>query len=70
MIEGDAYHIWRILFGGTISMPWSLVRRDGKVCVVKEGGEVKKCYDKRRDALAYLRALYSNAGPEAKKEAR
>jgi len=47
-------------------MPWSIIRREGKSCVVKEGGEVKKCYDKRRDALAYLRALWVNAGPEAK----
>lgn len=47
-------------------MPWSLVQKDGRYCVVKEGGEVKKCYDKRREALAYLRALWAKAEPEAK----
>jgi hypothetical protein len=47
-------------------MPWSIIQKDGRFCVVKEGGEVKKCYDKRKEALVYLRALYANAGPEAK----
>jgi hypothetical protein len=48
-------------------MPWIISRQDGKYCVLKQtNGEVKKCYDKRREALMYLRALYANAGPEAK----
>ncbi len=48
-------------------MPWVIAQRDGKYCVLKQSsGEVKHCYDKRRDALKYLRALYVNAGPEAK----
>lgn len=50
-------------------MPWSIVKKDGKSCVIKKTtGEVKKCYSKRREALAYLRALYVNAGPEAKEK--
>jgi len=47
-------------------MPWVIVQKDGKYCVVKKDGEVKKCYPKRREAIQYLRALYANAGPEAK----
>jgi len=40
-------------------MPWMIVNRDGKSCVIKKTtGEVKKCYPNRREALKYLRALY------------
>lgn len=47
-------------------MPWHIERKDGRACVVKSStGEVKKCYDKRRDALRLLRALYANV-PEAR----
>jgi hypothetical protein len=51
-------------------MPWSIIQKDGRYCIVKEGGEVKKCYDKRKDALQYLKALYVNTKDEewAKKE--
>ena len=49
-------------------MPWVIVRKDGKSCVCKKAsGEVVKCHDKRRDALAHLRALYANV-PEARQE--
>jgi hypothetical protein len=42
-------------------------QEDGKFCVLKKNtGEVLKCYDKRREALAYLRALYANSGQEAR----
>lgn len=48
-------------------MPWHIERRGEKVCVIKTStGEVKHCYDRRREALMYLRALYSHAGPEAR----
>jgi hypothetical protein len=48
-------------------MPWIIAQKNGKYCVLKQSsGEVKHCYDKRREALNYLRALYANAGPEAK----
>ncbi len=52
-------------------MPWHIERREGKACVVKTStGEVKKCYPNRREALAYLRALYVNTSDEreSKKE--
>jgi hypothetical protein len=49
-------------------MPWIIANKNGKFCVLKQSsGEVKHCYDKRRDALKYLRALYSNV-PEARDE--
>lgn len=41
-------------------MPWKIVKRSGKHCVMKETtGEVLKCYDTRERALAYQRALYA-----------
>jgi hypothetical protein len=50
---------------GGIPMPWMIVRREGKSCVIKkDSGEVKKCYDNRKEALAYLRALYTNTKDE------
>jgi hypothetical protein len=41
-------------------MPWSIQRREGKYCVVKQGGEVLKCYPNRTDAIKYQRALYAH----------
>lgn len=41
-------------------MPWSIKRRDGKFCVVKEGGKVEKCHASRADAVKHQRALYAN----------
>lgn len=42
-------------------MPWSLARRDGKWCVVKDSdGEVEGCHDSRTDAIKQQRALYAN----------
>jgi hypothetical protein len=50
-------------------MPWIIVNRDGKFCVLKkDSGEVKHCYEKRRDALKYLRALYANSTEEEPEE--
>jgi len=49
-------------------MPWEIKEKGGKSCVIKQStGEVKKCYSDRKSAVAYLRALYVNAGPETKK---
>lgn len=51
-------------------MPWEIKVKEGKSCVVKESsGEVKKCYPDKKDAVAYLRALYANV-PEAKGKKR
>jgi hypothetical protein len=41
-------------------MPWSIQRREGKYCVVKQGGELLKCYPSRTDAIKYQRALYAH----------
>ena len=41
-------------------MPWSIQQRDGKYCVVKQGGETVKCHGSRMDALKHQRALYAN----------
>lgn len=42
-------------------MPWSLSRRDGKWCVVKDDdGEVEGCHESRTDAIKQQRALYAN----------
>jgi len=50
-------------------MPWVILQRDGKWCVVrKDDGETKKCYDRRNEALQYLRALYSNTDEDERKE--
>jgi hypothetical protein len=52
-------------------MPWEIVQRDGRFCVLKQTtGEVKKCYPKRRDALKYLRALYVNTESERESKAK
>ena len=47
-------------------MPWVIVRKGEKSCVVnKQTGDVKGCHATRREALAQLRALYANV-PEAR----
>jgi hypothetical protein len=46
-------------------MPWVVVRKDGKSCVVnKQTGSVKGCHDTRKEALAQLRAIYANTKDE------
>ncbi len=43
-------------------MPWSLERRDGKYCVVKQGASAPVpggCHDSRADAIKHQRALYA-----------
>lgn len=42
-------------------MPWSIQRRDGRFCVVKDAdGEVEGCHATRVDAVKQQRALYAN----------
>lgn len=46
-------------------MPWKIVETDGKFCVHKENqdksaGKLLKCYDNKKEATSYLRALYAN----------
>jgi len=42
-------------------MPWSIQKREGKYCVVKQGATTPlKCYSARTDAIKYQRALYAN----------
>lgn len=42
-------------------MPWSLDKRDGKWCVIKDSdGSVSGCHDSRTDAIKQQRALYAN----------
>jgi flagellin-specific chaperone FliS len=47
-------------------MPYRVVRRDGRYCVVKEAPdgttETLKCYDDESEARAYQRALYAAEG--------
>lgn len=53
-------------------MPYKIEKRDGKECVVKEGGEVKHCYSgdgAHSQALAYMRALYRAEGEKKEVEA-
>jgi hypothetical protein len=46
-------------------MPWIVVKRDGKNCVVnKNTGSVKGCHATRKEALAQLRAIYSQTKDE------
>lgn len=48
-------------------MPWQVMERNNKYCVVAEGdGKTVACHDTRAEALAQLRALYANE-PEAAK---
>ena len=42
-------------------MPWSLDRRDGRWCVIKDSdGSTAGCHDSRADAIKQQRALYAN----------
>ena len=42
-------------------MPWHLVRREGKVCVIKDSdGSTAGCHGSRSDAVKQMRALYAN----------
>jgi len=41
-------------------MPYKIQKKDGKHCVVKEGGAQVACHDTPGDAKAQLRALYAN----------
>lgn len=41
-------------------MPYKVQKKDGKHCVVKEGGGQVACHDTRQQALAQMRALYAN----------
>lgn len=44
-------------------MPWKIVKRNGRHCVMKETtGQILKCYVSREKALAYQRALYASEG--------
>lgn len=41
-------------------MPYEIEERDGKFCVVKEGGETVHCHETREAAEAQMKALYAN----------
>ena len=41
-------------------MPYEILRRDGKYCVYKKGGDAVKCYRTLAQATKLLRALYAN----------
>lgn len=42
-------------------MPWSITRREGKWCVIKDSdGSESGCHDSRADAVKQQRALYAN----------
>src|SRR5262245_36924579 len=42
-------------------MPWSISKRDGKFCVIKDSdGSTEKCHDTEDAAKAHVRALYSS----------
>lgn len=44
-------------------MPWHLVERSGKHCVIKESdGSTVHCHDTREQAIAQMRALYASEG--------
>jgi len=46
-------------------MPWIVVRRGNKSCVVnKQTDSVKGCHSTRKEALAQMRAIYSNTKDE------
>lgn len=50
-------------------MPYTIVKRDGKFCVVRVGTadrpqETQKCHDREADAVAHLRALKANVKDE------
>jgi len=50
-------------------MPYLVVQRDGKwVVITKATGKVHGTHKSRRDALAQMRAMYANSGPEAKEK--
>lgn len=42
-------------------MPWNVVEKDGKFCVVKKmDGSIVHCHDTKEKAMAQMRALYAN----------
>ena len=42
-------------------VPWSIERRDGRYCVIKDSdGSSAGCHDSRADAIKQQRALYAN----------
>jgi hypothetical protein len=46
-------------------MPWIVVRRGNKSCVVnKLTDSVKGCHSTRKEALAQMRAIYANTKDE------
>ena len=49
-------------------MPWSIAKKGGRYYVRDKNGQLKPKggYGTRAQALAYLKALYANAGEEAK----
>lgn len=46
-------------------MPYKLSKKDGKWCVLKEGGESTGCSDTRAMAVKHMRALYANEKSKA-----